>query len=98
MSASLPETAHERLQAARLLAGRLERLSADSHWAHQASGLRGALLRSLEALERQAALPVPEPAEVESILPILEQLIERGYFILQRAARLIRTPETYFNV
>ena len=98
MSTSLPETALERLQAARLLAGRLERLSADSHWAHQASGLRGALLRSLEALERQAVLPSPEQIEVERILPVLEQLIERGYFILHRAARLIRTPETYFNV
>jgi hypothetical protein len=31
-----------------LLIERLERLSADSPWAHRASGLRRALLRSLE--------------------------------------------------
>ncbi len=34
---------------ARLLTLRLERLSADSPWAHRASGLRGALLRWLES-------------------------------------------------
>jgi len=95
MAAYLTEIEMDRLRAARLLAARLERLSADSHWAHQASGLRGALLRNLEALERQAALPIPEQAELERILPILEQLIERGYFILHHAARLIRTPDTY---
>jgi hypothetical protein len=33
-----------------LLITRLERLSADSYWAHQASGLRGSLLRSLEEM------------------------------------------------
>jgi hypothetical protein len=31
-----------------LILDRLERISADSYWAHRASGVRGALLRSLE--------------------------------------------------
>ena len=86
----------ERLQAARLLAIRLERLSADSHWAHQASGLRGALLRCLDDLEGQAALPEPDRAELERVLPVLEQLTERGFIILNKAARAIRTPDTNF--
>ncbi len=95
MPPSLSELEMDLLQSARLLAARLERLSADSYWAHQASGLRGALLRSLDALEHQAALPHPERAELERILPVMEQLIERGYYILRHAARLIRTPDTY---
>jgi hypothetical protein len=36
---------------ARLLVSRLERLSADSYWAHQASGLRGSLLRCLQQVD-----------------------------------------------
>ena len=51
MNESEPAIVH----AARLLATRLERLSADSYWAHKASGLRGSLLRSLEDWERNAA-------------------------------------------
>ena len=31
-----------------MLVARLERLSADSYWAHQASGVRGSLLRLME--------------------------------------------------
>lgn len=34
-----------------LLLSRLERISADSYWAHRASGVRGALLRAVEDLE-----------------------------------------------
>jgi hypothetical protein len=60
---------------ARLLIFRLERLSADSYWAHQASGVRGALLRRLEAGES-------EHAEGMS----LEQLIALGFQILERGA------------
>jgi hypothetical protein len=33
------------------LLGRLERLSADSYWAHRASGLRGSLLKCVEQIE-----------------------------------------------
>ena len=42
-----PRNTH--IDQALLLISRLERLSADSYWAHRASGLRGALLRSLDA-------------------------------------------------
>ncbi len=39
------------LQLLRMLSERLERISVDSIWAHQASGLRGALLREIEMSE-----------------------------------------------
>lgn len=35
-----------------LLLARLERVSVDSYWAHRASGIRGALLRTLEEIEK----------------------------------------------
>ncbi len=65
----------------RLLA-RLERLSADSPWAHQASGVRGALLRRLQGLD---------PTVLEGKVPCgaddLQALIEQGFLILEKAAR-----------
>ena len=64
---------------ARLLADRLERLSADSYWAHQASGLRGSLLRLLER-ERRG-----DPVDGVQ----LGALVERGFKILEKAAREI---------
>lgn len=60
-----------------LLIARLERLSADSYWAHQASGLRGSLLRTLEDLESGLQ---PEETRVQFLL-------QRGFFILEQAAR-----------
>jgi hypothetical protein len=35
-----------------MLLARIERISADSYWAHRASGLRGALLRFVENMEK----------------------------------------------
>ena len=65
----------------RLLTARLERLSADSRWAHRASGLRGSLLRALQALEHGQS-------------PIgLERLIDDGFMILARAAAEIERPD-----
>ena len=57
-----------------LLLARLERISVDSYWAHRASGVRGALIRSLEA---------PENADIQ----LLESLSKLGFQILERAAR-----------
>lgn len=74
------------VHAARLLAARLERLSADSLWAHRASGLRGALLRSLEEWERHTA---NQPDSESQLLARLDQLTQRGFAILARAAREI---------
>lgn len=61
------------LKNAHILLARLERLSADSIWAHKASGLRGSLIRCLEGGD-------------ESKLKIL---VEQGFELLVNAAREI---------
>jgi hypothetical protein len=59
------------------LISRLERISADSHCAHLASGIRGTLLRAQERIE--TGRPVDERR--------LRKLIEQGFDILEDAAR-----------
>lgn len=59
------------------LLARLERISADSHCAHLASGIRGSLLRAQERIE--SGRPLDERR--------LQKLIERGFAILEDAAR-----------
>jgi hypothetical protein len=59
------------------LLARLERISADSHCAHLASGIRGALLRAQERIE--AGRPMDERR--------LHRLVEQGFAILEDAAR-----------
>ncbi len=61
------------------LISRLERLSADSPWAHRASGLRRSLVRAQEAA--RAGHPYP-PAH-------LSALLQQAYQILEAAAREI---------
>jgi hypothetical protein len=75
---------NSQIEQATMLAARMERLSADSYWAHRASGLRGALLRSIERLESGAG---DEKEETER----LDRLFQRGFEILARAAREIMT-------
>lgn len=58
------------------LLSRLERISADSVVAHRASGVRGAMLRVLEKLEKGRPVPGPE----------VRRLIESGYALLEKAA------------
>ena len=67
-----PQITEEKL--IHLLLERLERISVDSYWAHRASGVRGALIRGLEAQEN------PD-------LQTLESLSKLGFQILERAAR-----------
>jgi hypothetical protein len=67
----------------RLLAGRLERLSVDSHWARRASGLRGNLIKVLDEIE--AGLDVGP----ERVSP----LIDRAFEVLRRAAQEIPDVE-----
>ena len=66
------------IQHAEIVLDRLERLSADSVWAHQASGLRGSIIRSLNALNT-------EKMEKDC----LEALLQQGSQILNQAAREI---------
>lgn len=60
-----------------LLIARLERLSADSVWAHRASGVRGDLLRVQERLESG------QPVEA----PRVTRLVRLGFHILEGAAK-----------
>jgi hypothetical protein len=73
------------IEQSRQLIERLERLSADSYWAHQASGVRGALLRKVEQL--QPGNSPDENGEPGSRRQELEILVQQGYFILEQAAR-----------
>jgi hypothetical protein len=60
------------LNSCRQLLDRLERISADSAWAHQASGVRAALAKELSNPEKDHQS--------------LESLILLGYSILEKAA------------
>jgi hypothetical protein len=61
----------------RLLLARLERISADSVWAHRASGVKGSLLRMLDRSERGYTIQQPE----------LKRMVDLGFFILEKAAK-----------
>jgi hypothetical protein len=79
---SIPASSSNRLAFAYQLVAKLERLSADSYWAHQASGLRGSLLRTIADFES-----TPQPSA--EITRHLEELIESAYQILVKAAQEI---------
>ncbi len=61
------------------LVDRLERLSADSTYAHRASGLRGSLLHYVESIEAGGTADKIE----------LDDLVEEGFRILKAAAEEI---------
>ncbi len=71
------------IQQARLLVQRLERLSADSLWAHRASGYRASLLKALDQVD-QAELSADER---RAALDHLDFLIGRSFVLLEKAAR-----------
>jgi len=73
------------IRAANLLVSRLERLSADSYWAHQASGVRGSLLRLIERYEHESHLSEQE-------LRHLKNALQLGYHLLSLAAKEITLP------
>jgi hypothetical protein len=75
------------IETAKMIAARLERLSADSVWAHRASGLRGSLLRQILIIEKLENEPE------EKVIAHLSQSIDQGYFILAQAAKEIPDPE-----
>ena len=80
-----PSDLQPRIELAKLLAERLERLSVDSRWARRSSGMRGSLLKALEACER---------GDFSQDLPaLLDQLTGRGFEILEMAAREIPIPD-----
>lgn len=54
-----------------MLLDRLERISADSPWAHQASGVRASLAKILAAENRA-------PDEIENLLDLGFQILEKA--------------------
>jgi hypothetical protein len=76
----------------RQLIDRLERLSADSAWAHQASGVKGTLLRHLDQMkagEGKRNLEKIDDIELES----LDHIIKIGFDILNKAAAEIKVVD-----
>ena len=67
----------EPLRTLRMLLARLERISADLVTAHRASGLRGAMLRTIDQFEK-----ADQVSEYD-----VKRLLESGYALLNRAAR-----------
>ena len=61
----------------RLLLARLEKISADSVWAHRASGVRGSLIRAAEKIEDDKRVSASD----------LKGLMELGFYILEQAAK-----------
>ena len=64
------------LRTLQFVLSRLERISADSVVAHRASGVRGAMLRMVEKLERGRPVPSQDA----------RRMIESGYALLKKAA------------
>ena len=75
------------LEQAETLVSRLERLSADSIWAHRVSGYRGALLRSIEKVKSDGSGGQPVEMKKAAELQYLAGLLEQGYILLEKAAR-----------
>jgi hypothetical protein len=63
------------IQLIRMLSERLERISADSIWAHRASGVRGSLLRILEEDEKKRQ---PDPETVSLAIAIALHILTRA--------------------
>lgn len=74
-----PDPGSDGLALLRLLAARLERLSADSLWARRASGTRRSVLKALETADLGEQIPAGQ----------LERLIEQSFALLEKAAREI---------
>lgn len=78
-----------RLNLARMIVDRMERLSADSSWAHISSGYRGSILNTFDRLEHVADIEALSDEDVAA----LDTLIYRGLDLLASAAREIGDPE-----
>jgi hypothetical protein len=74
---------NDRLLQAEILVERLARLSADSAWAHKASGIRASLDKYV-GLMKAGSNYDPQ---------LLTQLVQNGYDILEQAARQIPSPD-----
>ena len=76
-------TLNQQTELLRLLAARLERLSADSRWARRASGLRGNIIKILEEVDKGET----------DVGRRLELLTDAAFDILRQAGQEIPDPE-----
>ncbi len=67
----------ETLSLVGLLVARLERISADSVWAHKAGGVKGSLLKMVERIEKGRPIQSSK----------LEDMINLGFSILEKAVK-----------
>ena len=81
-----------RVDLARMIVQRLERLSADSAWAHISSGYRGSLIKWLDRYEREGLEPSADQRQ------LLEFLIDKGLELLANAARELGDPSLVSNL
>ncbi len=63
------------LKLIQMLSERLERISADSVWAHRASGVRGALLRILDETHKENP---PNPKTIANTLTMALKILEQA--------------------
>jgi hypothetical protein len=75
-----------RVDLALMIVQRLERLSADSAWAHISSGYRGSLIKWLDHYEREGLAASADERQM------LEFLIDKGLELLANAARELGDP------
>ena len=86
-------TIETRVDLARMIVQRLERLSADSAWAHISSGYRGSLIKWLDLYEREGASATSQDRRA-----LLEFLIDKGLELLANAARELGDPSLVSNL
>ncbi len=81
-----------RVDLARMIVQRLERLSADSAWAHISSGYRGSLIKWLDRYEHEGLNTSADQRQ------LLEFLIDKGLELLANAARELGDPSLVSNL
>jgi hypothetical protein len=80
------------IKQARMVVYKLERISADSIWAHRSSGQRGAILKLLDKIETSAPALDESNSERQIDLMRLDALVKSSYLLLEKAAREYYKP------
>lgn len=88
----------DRYEWASFLVAKLERLSADSVWAHRASGVRGALLRAIDDYDQRRMTDSLPSGDLEAQkMAQLDRLITAAFDILEKAAKEIPVPDDWIK-
>ena len=81
------EEIHFLIQQTKILVQRLERISADSIWAHRASGHRGAILKWLDKHGDEKMEQRINEDNFDQIINSLKHMIEASFALLVKAAQ-----------